>query len=254
MPKKKYVYAVREGMKTGIFDTWDECNEQINGYQSPVFRKFCSIDDARVYLLNHKIADEIHPDNILKGIKFHAYNPDTDYDISKWTKYNNEYYFFTDGSFKKKNKIVKTSYSIYIGSESMNIAQKIVEPSNNRCELIAINHSLNIIKKKCKELKSQENPVINIVSDSEYATNSCTKWIHGWVKNNWNTVQSKPVLNSDLFKSILLIINMMKLHSIKVNFVHTRSHQPPPLSSSFNMMIWKGNQVADLLSQYMTDD
>lgn len=39
MAKKKY-YAVRRGRTTGIFESWDECKEQVDGYPGAEFRGF----------------------------------------------------------------------------------------------------------------------------------------------------------------------------------------------------------------------
>ena len=32
-------YAVANGYKTGIFNTWDECNKQVKGYKNAKFKK-----------------------------------------------------------------------------------------------------------------------------------------------------------------------------------------------------------------------
>jgi len=39
MSKQKY-YVVWKGRKTGIFNTWDECNEQVMGFKDAVFKSF----------------------------------------------------------------------------------------------------------------------------------------------------------------------------------------------------------------------
>eukprot|EP00934_Nitzschia_sp_Nitz4_P004842 Nitzschia sp. Nitz4//scaffold27_size158506//132088//133248//NITZ4_002620-RA/size158506-snap-gene-0.205-mRNA-1//1//CDS//3329545548//4832//frame0 len=49
MPKKKY-YAVAVGRKVGVFDTWDECKEQTNGFSGAVFKSFGSKGDAEGFV------------------------------------------------------------------------------------------------------------------------------------------------------------------------------------------------------------
>ena len=44
------VYAVKTGKKTGIFNTWLECKEQIIGYPNARYRSFKSIEAAEEYL------------------------------------------------------------------------------------------------------------------------------------------------------------------------------------------------------------
>ncbi|MBD5465502.1 MAG: hypothetical protein HDR22_06745 [Lachnospiraceae bacterium] len=47
--KKKY-YAVKQGKKTGLFMTWEECKKSVLGYPGAVFKAFSNIDDAKKYL------------------------------------------------------------------------------------------------------------------------------------------------------------------------------------------------------------
>ena len=41
-----------------------------------------------------------------------------------------------------------------------------------------------------------------IESDSQYAINCATKWVHGWKKNGWRNAQKKPVKNAALIRAI----------------------------------------------------
>ncbi|KAB8288071.1 ribonuclease H [Bifidobacterium ramosum] len=41
-----------------------------------------------------------------------------------------------------------------------------------------------------------------IETDSQYAINCSTKWVHGWKKNGWKNSQRKPVKNAALIKAI----------------------------------------------------
>ena len=51
MTKKKY-YAVRKGRTIGIFNSWDECKQSVDGYTNAKYKGFINIDDARNYLGN----------------------------------------------------------------------------------------------------------------------------------------------------------------------------------------------------------
>ncbi|OWZ83405.1 viroplasmin family protein [Natranaerobius trueperi] len=50
MARKKSYYAVRQGRKTGIYYSWDECKKQIDGYSNAEYKKFSSLDEAKAYL------------------------------------------------------------------------------------------------------------------------------------------------------------------------------------------------------------
>ncbi|MFU0480552.1 ribonuclease H family protein [Gardnerella vaginalis] len=43
---------------------------------------------------------------------------------------------------------------------------------------------------------------LTIESDSQYAINCATTWIHGWKKNGWKNSKNEPVKNSELIRAI----------------------------------------------------
>lgn len=47
---KKKIYAVRKGHKTGLFDTWAECQKAVNGYSGAEFRGFTEKEEALAFL------------------------------------------------------------------------------------------------------------------------------------------------------------------------------------------------------------
>lgn len=49
MAKKKF-YAVRRGKQTGLFATWDECRNMVNGYSGAEYRGFANEQEALAYL------------------------------------------------------------------------------------------------------------------------------------------------------------------------------------------------------------
>lgn len=53
MTNSKY-YAVKKGRKTGIFETWKECQEQISGFKGASYKSFKSLDEAKEFLKESK--------------------------------------------------------------------------------------------------------------------------------------------------------------------------------------------------------
>lgn len=47
-------YAVRKGLKTGIFQTWEECRASVSGYSGAEYKSFSSLEQAEEYLGNPK--------------------------------------------------------------------------------------------------------------------------------------------------------------------------------------------------------
>ena len=48
--KKQFYYTVVKGHNPGIYYSWDECKKEINGFPSPIFRKFTTKKDAKAFL------------------------------------------------------------------------------------------------------------------------------------------------------------------------------------------------------------
>ncbi|WP_304340040.1 ribonuclease H family protein [Metaclostridioides mangenotii] len=46
----KKVYAVRNGKKTGVFNTWDECKKQVNGFKGAEYKSFKTLEEAKDYV------------------------------------------------------------------------------------------------------------------------------------------------------------------------------------------------------------
>jgi ribonuclease HI len=43
-------YAVKKGKKTGIFESWEECEEQVKGFSGAEYKKFGRKDMAEEYM------------------------------------------------------------------------------------------------------------------------------------------------------------------------------------------------------------
>lgn len=46
----KNYYAVKHGRETGVFETWNECNEQVYGFKGAMYKKFDTRSEAESYL------------------------------------------------------------------------------------------------------------------------------------------------------------------------------------------------------------
>jgi ribonuclease HI len=69
--------------------------------------------------------------------------------------------------------------------------------TNNRMELLAAISALESLKRAC---------TVDLHTDSQYLREGITKWIHGWKRNGWRTVDKKPVKNSDLWQRLEIAI------------------------------------------------
>jgi ribonuclease HI len=78
--------------------------------------------------------------------------------------------------------------------------------TNNRMELEAVIKAYSFI--------SNENNY-TIMTDSKYVQQGLTEWCSNWIKNNWKTAHNKPVLNKDLWLTLLEHKNKFPNVSIK---------------------------------------
>ena len=99
---------------------------------------------------------------------------------------------------------------IYNGNQK-EISRGYRKTTNNRMELMAAIESLKMLKESCE---------VDLYSDSKYLTDAINKnWLWSWQKNNWKKADKKPVLNVDLWKELLILLDK---HT--VNFIWVKGH------------------------------
>lgn len=52
-------YAVKNGRKIGVFNTWEECEKQVKGYSNAIFKSFSSKEDALAFIEDKKVIENI---------------------------------------------------------------------------------------------------------------------------------------------------------------------------------------------------
>lgn len=150
---KKKFYVVWKGRKTGIFESWDECEKQIKGFQGAKYKSFDNFQLAKTAFLNSP--EEYFEKNIKHSVNFeYLKNPPILESIS------------VDGAHS-----LNTHLSEYQGvytktGERIFYKGPFKKGSNNLMEFLAIVHALALCK--------QKNWKIPIYSDSQTAIN--------WVK------------------------------------------------------------------------
>lgn len=109
------------------------------------------------------------------------------------------------------------------GEQVTEIGVGYFKTTNNRMEMMAVIATL---------LEFQEPVEITIYTDSAYVIDGITKWIYGWIRNNWMTAQGLPVKNKDLWQKLY---GLMKYHKVKL--VKVKGHSGIP-----------GNEAADRIA------
>ena len=87
--------------------------------------------------------------------------------------------------------------------------------TNNRMELSAVIAALSALKEPCE---------VTLTTDSQYVVNAIEKgWLANWQKNNWRKSDKGEVLNVDLWKKLL---ELLDTHN--VSFVWVKGHNGHP--------------------------
>ena len=89
---QKY-YAVKVGMTTGVFETWDECKASVDGYPGALYKSFKNLSDAYAYLgtegkqlslfdvNSDKLATDFTGNNLANEYRFTSDVENTDIDV-----------------------------------------------------------------------------------------------------------------------------------------------------------------------------
>lgn len=87
--------------------------------------------------------------------------------------------------------------------------------TNNRMELTAVIEALKRLKEKCS---------VTIYTDSKYVADAFLQgWIWNWAKNGWKKSDKKPVLNPELWQTLLTEI---RKHDYKIVWVKGHAGHP----------------------------
>ncbi len=87
--------------------------------------------------------------------------------------------------------------------------------TNNRMELTAVIEALKVLKEKCE---------ITIYTDSKYVADAFLQgWIWNWMKKGWKKADNKPVLNPELWQTL---INELRKHEYKIVWVKGHAGHP----------------------------
>lgn len=82
MSKKKY-YAVKNGKVPGIYDSWTDCQKNINGYSRAVYKSFKTKEEAEEYLEGAEQDDNTTTTNFDGSKNYAVAYTDGSYDVAE---------------------------------------------------------------------------------------------------------------------------------------------------------------------------
>lgn len=165
MSKRKY-YAVRKGKCPGIYNTWDDCKSQVNGFSGAEYKSFTLKEEAEEYIYGKK---EILIDD--NGSLIQAYVDGS---------YEHCIKEYGSGVVIIENSEVKKEYSIR-GKDT-----NLVSMRNVAGEIVAAQIAMNYCI---------ENEIQNLILYFDYE--GIEKWCTGvWKTNKEGTIEYKKYYDS----------------------------------------------------------
>ncbi|MGG3943011.1 viroplasmin family protein [Peribacillus psychrosaccharolyticus] len=117
MAKKNY-YAVKIGRVTGIYETWGECQKQINGYTGAVYKGFATKEEAEQYIGDTSSLPVVQSENSNLDIKDYLSKLDEETLVA-----------FVDGSYDEKSKVY--GFGVVLVSKD-GTTEEIIGSDNNK--------------------------------------------------------------------------------------------------------------------------
>tara|TARA_B110000858_G_scaffold144192_1_gene163732 strand:- start:1401 stop:2414 length:1014 start_codon:yes stop_codon:yes gene_type:complete len=250
-------YAVYKGYKTGVYENWDECFEQIKGYSSAMYKKCDNLNDAEYYYKNGVVNQEPKYEDLSKYFggapltyKKECFFTTDKSPQSKTIKQSNiiqpksnikntgiiqsksPIEVYTDGGCINNGKAnALAGVGVFFGNgDPRNISRRFKgKQSNNTAEINAM-IDVSIILKKEIENKRE----VHIYYDSDYAMKACTSYGRKLASNGWT--DKKP--NMELVKKAYTAFK----DKPNIKFKHIKAHTGKQDRHSL------GNEGADMLA------
>uniref|UniRef100_A0A3B4AWS2 Ribonuclease H1 n=1 Tax=Periophthalmus magnuspinnatus TaxID=409849 RepID=A0A3B4AWS2_9GOBI len=233
MPKGKFYYAVRKGLKPGVYKTWDECKTQVDKFPAAVFKKFPTEKDAWAFVRGEnpiplqyiplgpkrRHRGEEEQETPQKRAKQEATSS------SDFTYMGDSVVVYTDGCCSSNGKSsAQAGIGVYWGPpHSVRLEGR---QTNQRAEIQAACRALELAK---------ANNIHKLVlyTDSKFTINGVTSWVKSWKLNGWRLKSGGEIVNKEDF------IKLDQLNSeLQVTWLHIPGHAG-----------YHGNEEADRLSR-----
>lgn len=182
----KYYYAVKEGRKIGIYETWEECELQVKGYSGGVYKKFLSLEEAENFVYGYKKEEK---------------------ELDLFSINGNEMVAYVDGSFDKENRYYSYGAVIFTKEGKETYFQKendenLVDMRNVAGEIKGAIFAMKEALEKGKEILYLYYDYIGI-----------EKWAIGeWKTNKYGTQKYKEYYDS-IKDKVKVVFIKVKAHS-----------------------------------------
>ncbi|NP_001090055.1 ribonuclease H1 L homeolog [Xenopus laevis] len=258
---RRMFYAVRTGRKPGVYNTWDECKEQVDRFPLARYKKFGSEKDAWEFVRKESGETKAPPTQATNAAGLHSVMPQskgkrtlnqaqssstakasspkrtklidlTDLPSSHngaFTYMGDSAVVYTDGCCSQNGRLkAQAGIGVYWGpGHPLNLAERLEgRQTNQRAEIQAACRAL-------EQAQAKNITKLVLYTDSMFTINGITKWIHSWKRKGWKLSNGQNVINREDFEKLDKLTR-----GLDINWMHIPGHAG-----------FEGNEAADKLSR-----
>ena len=187
MAKKKF-YAVRQGRKTGMFLTWDDCKKQVMGYPGAIYKSFGTEAEAREYLgISGTAAGKSGAVNMSASDEIQSANPTSD-----------AVEIYVDGSYHAATKEFSYGMVVLIDGREEKFSQKLTDP-----ELAQMRNVAGEIKGSEAAMQyALDHEIPSIIIYHDY------QGIASWCNGDWKANKAGTIAYRDFYQKTKQKVNI----------------------------------------------
>lgn len=174
----KFYYAVKNGRNPGIYNTWDECENEVKGFPGAKYKKFKTYEEAVSFLDKDDLKSE---DIDIKDLK------------------DDEIVAYVDGSFSVETKVYSYGIVIFTNEGKITLTGK-----DNEEELAEMRNVAGELKGAMEAMKyslSKGKTTLYLYYDY--------MGIEQWAKGNWKTNKAGTKAYKEYYDSIKDRLNVV---------------------------------------------
>ena len=187
MAKKKF-YAVKQGRKTGMFLTWDDCKKQVMGYPGAIYKSFGTEAEAKEYLgISGTVAGNSGEGNMSASDGIQSANPASD-----------AVEIYVDGSYHAATKEFSYGMVVLIDGREEKFSQKMTDP-----ELAQMRNVAGEIKGSEAAMQyALDHEIPSIIIYHDY------QGIASWCNGDWKANKPGTIAYRDFYQKAKQKVNI----------------------------------------------
>ena len=198
MTKKKF-YAVKQGRKTGIFLTWDDCKKQVMGYPGAIYKSFGTREEAEAYLgVTRAQTDQKDREaGITRSVSLRN---------NKSENTENAVEIYVDGSYHAATKEFSYGMVVLVDGKEEKFSQKMTDP-----ELAQMRNVAGEIKGSEAAMQyALDHKIPSIIIYHDY------QGIASWCNGDWKANKPGTIAYRDFYREAS--------RKIKIQFRKVKGH------------------------------